>query len=321
MQCRSVLLILLAWTVGAIGAQAQQDACLTRNIPVSVVSRGTAPSPKITESSFEATFKQRPVRINSVTRDQKPRRILMLLDVSGSMDKKLKGELDVADDFLGHMPQTIAIGLATFDTKLLERIPPVQDRAVIKAEVDSRRSTDKFKGKGPFGKTAIWDAVRDGVKLLNSDQVGDVIFLITDGDTNMGIPPSEATLALIQSGVRLFALVAVDPERPGSRDYEMTYGSATKLGDVARETGGSAAFPPLRDDFHGRLWRRLVDSGRVGSSIQTNSLFLSFECDSARAGRQDHRLAAGPRWSRQTTGEGHCPHISSEIGGLQIGSS
>jgi len=75
------------------------------------MSDDSSPLPDINDAAFEGSYRGKSVRINSVAIDQRPRRVLLLLDASASFTDKLDWAFDVADDMLEHIPLPTEIGL------------------------------------------------------------------------------------------------------------------------------------------------------------------------------------------------------------------
>jgi len=93
---------------------------------------------------------------------------------------------------------------------------------------------NSYKAKG---KTALRDALHDGLKLFNPAKPGDSVLLITDGGENRSeLKESTMEKEIRESGVRIFALVPLPPstvfpeEELGTRWLE----------EMANRTGGRA---------------------------------------------------------------------------------
>jgi hypothetical protein len=79
--CSLVYLLLTA------SAQAQDDSCLRRTIPISVIEKTKTdwPAKGLVAGDLRGVFQGKPVHILSVTEDVRPLRIIILLDASSSM--------------------------------------------------------------------------------------------------------------------------------------------------------------------------------------------------------------------------------------------
>jgi hypothetical protein len=160
-----------------------------QTIPVSIFSRNSVPVPDFTNSNLEASYRGKIVRVNSVTLDPGPRRIMLLLDVSDSMlgsttDADWNFPLDIAEVLLVKMPRGTEIGMAVFATELGHVISPTNDRQKIIDEVAIVRKSRWEFAKQDQPNTAVWDAIIAGAKLFDRPRVGDVLYVITDGIDN-----------------------------------------------------------------------------------------------------------------------------------------
>src|SRR5579871_1894075 len=86
-------------------------------VPVSIVNRGGVKAPALTSANFVASYKGKPVRVESAGVDNSVRRVVLLLDVSDSMlgrnyEADWNFPLDVAKNLLTAMPPSTVIGLS-----------------------------------------------------------------------------------------------------------------------------------------------------------------------------------------------------------------
>ncbi len=167
-------------------ALAQETPCLRRTVMASVMLAGQ-PVASVSTSSFKGEFRGKPVRILSATRDVGPRRIVVLLDASGSMVGLTKGKWDLvlraASDVAAHAPPDSSVALIVFNDKVKQKVDfSAGPKAVLEriAQVREGRTPDRL----PAGRTPLRDAVLEGLKLLEPATPGDVIYAITDGGDN-----------------------------------------------------------------------------------------------------------------------------------------
>jgi len=249
------------------------------------MSDDSSPLPDINDAAFEGSYRGKSVRINSVAIDQRPRRVLLLLDASASFTDKLDWAFDVADDMLEHIPLPTEIGLASFAQTVETVVPPTTDRTTIRNEIESLRSTHAALEKQGHGQTALRDAIRDAVKLLDSQQVGDVIFAITDGGDNKSkTEPRELIQILVTAGIRLFVVEVVDQgaQRIRSRSVESMEDPNT-LYRIVKSTGGVAVISnsvlELNSvDKHGKpTWGRSVLNSQYNQMLSFYRVNISLE--------------------------------------------
>lgn len=124
-------------------------------------------------------------------------------------------------DLLTQTPVDVPIAMLTFAGDVRDQFDFSQ----------GRRAIEKWLKEGPQGpdlerpaKTALFDAIVAGLRLLRPVQLGDAIYAITDGGDNASQTSAVQTeAALEQSGVRLFAFLFAQPllnsEREGKDSF------------------------------------------------------------------------------------------------------
>src|ERR1700728_4423285 len=93
---------------------AQTDPCARRSVPVNVVDDRGQPVAGLTENNFTGSVRHQPVKIVSVRPDGKARRVLIVLDASGSMiDEKPIWHLYLAvgHNLIAPIPEGTLVGL------------------------------------------------------------------------------------------------------------------------------------------------------------------------------------------------------------------
>lgn len=214
---------------------AQTNPCLDRTIPVNVYTRrGQAVTPP-TAASFQASINGKPLQVTSATYDGGPLRIVILLDVSGSMayENRLRWGLEFARGLISSAPPQDTLALITFNDRIVNSIAFGQDRTAFLAEVDKLQHTDWGRGK-----TAMEDVLASALALLKPASVGDAICLVSDGGDNASKSDRSTVETLLESaGLRLYAfLPAPKIDYPLPRPEE-TKGSQD-LRHLATATGG-----------------------------------------------------------------------------------
>jgi hypothetical protein len=236
---KTVALLILGYTCAA-PACAQRDACQHRTVPVSVARNDDVPVDPLSSANFEATYRKKPVRIISATITQAPSRVVLLLDVSGSMrdprsESNWKLMVDLAEDVLSAAPPASELGLGFFSKELDPVALPTTDRKSLLAQLESLRSR-----KRSLGQTALWAAILDSLKMLDRPHLGDVIYVITDGEDNKSrVTMNKVTQTLDETGVRLFAFLFQRLGFDAGRGPVGTSGPIDML-RITEDTGGRA---------------------------------------------------------------------------------
>jgi hypothetical protein len=224
----------LAYFLLAVSAQAQDDSCLRRTIPISVIEKTGSPATGLVAGDLRGVFRRKPVHILSATQDIRPRRIIILLDARGSMMRENRAKWQLALLAATKLVTTASdegkVSLVMFTDKV-EGTPDLGESR------DSilRRLQEVAPGRKalPKGRTALWDAVLAGALALGPSAFGDAIYLITDGGGHASRQKhSFVERTLLESGVRLFGFFFDEgyPELTGLSD----------IIDLVDDTGGVA---------------------------------------------------------------------------------
>jgi hypothetical protein len=196
----------------AIPAIAQQTACRERTIPVSIYNKNGNPAPELTPGSLSGTLGNKPVTIRTVRHLEKPPQIILLVDTSASLAVRAEDEINVAEGVVLRMPAEVSVGLAFFAKDLLPVASPTADHNGVTVELEALR----WDRRSYRGKTAIWTAIQDTVKMFGKPLPGDAIYLISDGvDTASSDKLKEVEGMISAAGIRLFVFLDSDIP-PGS---------------------------------------------------------------------------------------------------------
>jgi len=240
---------LVAWLALALLAaapvRAQDNACRRQSLMASVIDAQGTPVPGLSRANFSARFRGKPVNITFAELDTHTRRIVILLDASGSMlAERWKPALDAVEDVLTKVPARIPIALSVFSDKAESKISFSQGRAAIAAELVVLRGGRKALPKGKR-QTALWDSVLDALEMFGTPHLGDIIYAITDGEdkeSRHGSRFVEQTLSY--SGIRLFAFL--DLVRPqgdvGIRLMDKPGPYTSQIGDLREAVQTTSGF-------------------------------------------------------------------------------
>ena len=223
----------------AIQVLGQTDPCLDRTVPVNVYTeRGEAFTP-LTAFSFQPRMGGKPVSVTSVTLDTGPRRILILIDVSGSMteEDRLKWGLEFTRDLISLTPLRDSLALVTFSTRTEDVVAFGQSPDALLAEVYKLQGTDWRRVKSAR-KTALVDALADALAMMKSPRVGDAICLVSDGGENASQSNWSRVKALFESsGIRVYVFLPTPTMSYRASSPEESVG-LPGLYDLTSATGG-----------------------------------------------------------------------------------
>jgi hypothetical protein len=249
MKCLRLSLLFILLGSAGDPTQASTDVCEHRSIAVGVVTANGSPAVALLNSNFAGTFHRKPLTILSAELNQKPIRVILLVDTSGSMQGtgstyQRDYALLVAEDIVSNLPPDIPIGLGYFSSTLQPVLRPTLDRQGLLLQLEGLRSHPKsFRGE-----TALWDAVLNAVGMFDRSRTGDVLYAITDGgDTISTAKISSVEQTLTSFGIRLDAFVFQTVAMRGLT-VEALEGPRI-VANVARDTGGTI-LTQLTDNDH-----------------------------------------------------------------------
>jgi len=207
----------ILWLVALVAAQCCSGQNCTQTVPLTVLDSGTGLAiPNLPAEVLQARLGKDAVPVIGI-KQTRTRRLLILVDQSGSITKAPTDStfsherkatdvtLRVLDELMGELPADLSVEYALFDDQWVFGDAFSSDsKAVRKSMVEVGAKFEKT-GKG---KTAIFDALHEGLMRFQTIQPGDAILLFTDGQDNRS-KRSEKQLEteLRASGVRLFTIL------------------------------------------------------------------------------------------------------------------
>ena len=277
---RSVLTFLMLGA-GFLPASSAQDAsCLRRTFSVTAVDAVRKPMEGLTPADFEARFHGQPVHILSVAPDNRPRRIVVLLDASASM-RGLDHEWQLARAMAAHiaregLPNT-QVAFILFSEKILEQIDFTQGKRAVAARLDQIGQQRDFAKTRVRGRTALLDLILAALRLLDTTTSADVIYAITDGEDNTSRSNKKnVERALLAGGVRFYAsLFGPEVGGPGVRiHYGPGVTSPQDIAEMAAATGGGV-LGPVGVTPSGYVNYRLTDEQKRAFSDALQRMYLA----------------------------------------------
>jgi len=243
MRSRRIVVALVFVLLGARQVLGQADSCLRRNVPVNVLNDQGQIVTGLTENNFIGSIRHQPVKVLSVTQDDSPRQVVIVLDGSGSMISEPTAwrlYLTVARNLIAAMPSGTLAGLVVFSSKVEKNIPLTSNRGILQDELTSLESGLRTLPKGPR-RTALRDALVIAASGFDPTQQGDAIYAITDGEDNASkLGQNLLREKLLNKVIRLFTL-SVDFGAGPTREERL---GLMSLPDLSNATGGYAVDLP-----------------------------------------------------------------------------
>ena len=189
---------------------AQDASCLHRTLTLNVfdaqgrVIRGLEPG------DFEAKLHGKPVSVVSITPDNRPHRIAVLLDTSGTVLGQPDAEQWVtAHSIASHISRTTLentlLALLLFSDKVNEQIDFAKGTRALADRLAEIGKDPSYAKEYLRGKTALRDAVLAAMQLLRKPGFSDSIYVIGDASDNKSRHGfHDVRDALVSKGVRLY---------------------------------------------------------------------------------------------------------------------
>ncbi len=234
-------LVTFAFSSGQAGSQ--ELPCTTRSIPVSLRDGQNLPI-QVSVADLEARIHGKPVKIVSITPDPRPHRLVLILDNSGSMGS-IEGkpglwnlELSLARHFFAVNHQTSQIALVIFNDQVNDVIGFSMGNSVVGDKLRQITEDRDYLKTHIKGKTALRDAIFQGIQLIDHPSSADAVYVLTDGEDNASHKgAAEVSRRLAVTSVRVFAVILYKPVAYRSRTPEEMSGPAELL-EIAQKSGG-----------------------------------------------------------------------------------
>ncbi len=228
-------------------AVAQEKDCSNYLIPLLVRTPEGEIIRNVSPSDLVLKFSGNVVPIDGLHNESRPRRIVILLDASGSMNHEGSGlswkQALAAAAHLGSLANGHAqLALLIFNEQVVEQIPFEQGNSRIINRLAELASDANFERSKVHGKTAINDAIDNAFSLLGLPRTADSLYIVSDGINTAGHTPSrELETKVLSSGVRVFSIILRPAQGWEShRRLEDVLGTGPDLLMLSRITGGAS---------------------------------------------------------------------------------
>jgi len=183
----------------------------TRSVVVNVFDVHGKAVRDLTKENFRLLLNGKPTAVLDARYGFAPRRMVVLLDMSGSMTgEKATGKWRIAreavNDLLAESPSGMSIAMLSFAGKVREVFDFSQGKNTISKWLN--QGSGREAQLGYPARTALFDSVLAGLQLLQPVQPGDTLYVITDGGDDASFASAARTKKmLLQSGVRMYTLL------------------------------------------------------------------------------------------------------------------
>lgn len=237
---RSLLVLVLC----VRAATAQELSCHHRVLPVALRDKQNLPIQNISAADFEAKVHGKPVKILSLAPDPRPHRLVLIMDTSGSMgsisgeSSPVALEIALARHLFAANYKRSQIALLTFNNDVTEMIDFARGNSAVGEKLQQIAYDHNYVKKNVKGRTALRDAILQGLQLLDHPNSADAIYVLSDGGDNASKrSAAEVRQGLALTSVRLFAVLLHQESGQRNRAPEELSGP-DELYDIARKSGG-----------------------------------------------------------------------------------
>lgn len=247
-----LLALVSSATLGTGRAQPlpRQSTALHFPIPLGIYERDGSLLAEVSAQNLR--LKNRGISIRKLEMDVRPRRILVLLDVSGSMlgmgiDDSWTNAKLFLNEFLRQAPSKSAVGLCLFAERLEPVVALTEDIQEIQRRAESLPEFKERVRKASAGKyTRLWDAMQEAVT-LHEDKLrfGDAVVVVSDGldDSSIRTDRTSVLTMLAAKGIRTIYL---DFSLPFEAGLEVT--ARTPRGATVGEYRERILVQPLQNE-------------------------------------------------------------------------
>jgi Mg-chelatase subunit ChlD len=160
---------------------AQARGCDSHTIVVNVRDRHGKFVSSLQASDFRAKLDGKHVTIVSMTQGPAPKRVVIVLDRSGSMSSELRrrSTQSIVSELIRTLPETTQFALVVFGSRIQGTVKFGHSSAEMLSVMD------RLTNSAGEGQTALRDALQYAGDIFSPTQVGDSVVAISDGKDNL----------------------------------------------------------------------------------------------------------------------------------------
>jgi von Willebrand factor type A domain len=221
--------------VWGLTTQCQQSSCEIHTLIVNVRDKRGGFVPSLRASDFRVKLHGGQISIVSADSGTGVRRVVLAIDVSGSMSVIHQGVVGMVSEIFRTFPDGTQFALVIFSDRIVETVQLSHSRQEVLGVVS--------RVAGSHGKrTALNDSLLYAAGLLGTGERGDSVVVISDGGDNLSKTSSDKLgAAYLARGIRLSAIMPLvhdfqtEEEKQGLSDLQ---GAATATGGAVRVIQG-----------------------------------------------------------------------------------
>ena len=213
-------------------------------LDVSVQNRDGNFVPGLSKQDFTVLENGSPQTISVFDNEDAPVTMGVLIDESGSMTPKRSQVLAAAEDLVADSNPADEVFVLNFNDFVKRGLPP---GTPFSSKIPQLRAA--LNRERPTGKTALYDAVADGLKQLEDGTRGrKTLILVSDGRDNASLHTRAQTFDLVErSAATIFTI--------GLFDADQYDADPATLRQLAKISGGEAMFPMQLSEVSGACHR------------------------------------------------------------------
>jgi von Willebrand factor type A domain len=222
---------------------AQDDTCSKFLIPLTVRDTRGEVIHDFSAHDLEIKVNGNIQQAESIRRDNRPRRIVILLDASGSMrgfgaESPWRQAVSSAQMVTNLSEGRAQVALLIFNEMVGEEIGFARDNTAIIKRVNALQKDQEFRDHSVQGTTHLFDTVSHALQLLKHPSSADTIYIASDaGENKSHLMHEDIQRELGESGVRVFLTLLINPPNYRGRSPEEISGPQDTSTLVER-TGG-----------------------------------------------------------------------------------
>ena len=303
-----IILILIGFSIGTVLASpscGQQPECPNCFVPL--VMRNAQGELAHDYSPKDVTVKIDgiPVAVDEIHGEQRLRRIVIVLDASGSMKDSWRHAVSSGSIVASLAEGHARLALLIFNDKVVEQIGFDRGNSAVEERLKDLQNNGEFAKTSVHGGSAINDAIASAIVLLVDPTTADSIYVVSDGHDNKSHTDQwDIKQKLSASGIRVFADVLRQWNGSGRVYQSELLGTGPDFQDLAQLTGGASiqADPTeTKLSFPVRPKSSVIEAAHLFFAAMFDNEVLQFSWTNLGTNKRDMKI------SISETGKDHVP--------------